>query len=94
MYQAFRLLLSEGGWLRLWRGAVPNCQRAGLVNMAGETLMFQFDQYIWMDNLSNFKTCQPMIRLNMHCSKIRHYKIIISLTGYQGAYLTIGCICF
>lgn len=34
MYQAFRLLLSEGGWFRLWRGAVPNCQRAGLVNMA------------------------------------------------------------
>uniref|UniRef100_A0A915KG43 Uncharacterized protein n=1 Tax=Romanomermis culicivorax TaxID=13658 RepID=A0A915KG43_ROMCU len=32
---ALKLLWSEGGVSRLWKGCIPNCQRAALVNMAG-----------------------------------------------------------
>lgn len=36
MYNAVTKVVAEGGFRSLWKGWVPNCQRAALVNMAGK----------------------------------------------------------
>lgn len=35
MWQAVTMVVQKGGVFSLWKGWVPNCQRAALVNMAG-----------------------------------------------------------
>lgn len=40
MYDAFYKITAEGGVRGLWKGWIPNVQRAGLVNMGGTMLFF------------------------------------------------------
>lgn len=45
---AFRSILAESGVKGLWRGWVPNVQRAALVNMGGNSGYFLLFHQVWL----------------------------------------------
>ncbi|VEL25380.1 unnamed protein product [Protopolystoma xenopodis] len=51
-----RLLVAEAGWRGLWRGALPNVQRAALVNM-GEMTTYDTSKR-WLITTFDMQVCQ------------------------------------
>lgn len=78
-WHAFRKNLKQGGVRGLWRGCVPNVQRAALVNLGG---MFISNYYKKMRELHGYK----LIMCSMCKSNYRlRNRFITDLTTYDTA---------
>ena len=66
---AFRTIVTESGVRGLWRGWVPNVQRAALVNMGGNSWSLQYTS-IWFEINVHFSNSFNSLLHTMECKLI------------------------